>query len=211
MSQHARAPYTREHDMYLMKYLAKYCPTKQGRMGNSVYKELVDNADGCWPWAKHHPWQSWRERYKKNTEYFDMLISRYQQKHGTQSTDSDDELPGMKRVKRPKVVNASQSSVGSRKRPIEDSSFETRQSPTKRPRVVADSSRAAGPSERHSVPPIEYYEPSPRSADRRTKPRSDSQAGPSWASSVLNMKPTSCRPCFHPSVKRVHPLPEPIP
>ncbi|KAI6004861.1 hypothetical protein EDD15DRAFT_2359757 [Pisolithus albus] len=139
-------------------------------------------ADGYWPWAKHHPWQSWRERYKKNTEYFDALISKYQRKHGTQSTESEDELPGMKRVKRPKVVSASQASVGSRKRPIEDSSFETPQPSAKRPRVAAGSSRAAGPSERHSVPPIEHYVPSPRSADRRSKPRSDSQAGPSWAS-----------------------------
>ncbi|KAI5989909.1 hypothetical protein EDD15DRAFT_1198364 [Pisolithus albus] len=183
MSQRARAGYTHEQDMYLMKYLAKYRPTKEGRLGNSVYKDLVDNVDGYWPWAKHHPWQSWRERYKRNMEYFDALILKYQRKHGTQSTDSDDdELPGMKRVKRPKVVNTSQASVGSRKRPIEDSSFESRQPSIKRPRVAVGSSRAAGPSARHSVSPIEYYESTPRSADRRSKPRSDSQAGPSWAS-----------------------------
>ncbi|KAI6012046.1 hypothetical protein EDC04DRAFT_2716718, partial [Pisolithus marmoratus] len=60
--------------MYLMKYLAKYCPSKQGRAGNSVYKDLVENAEGHWPWARHHTWQSWRERYKKNAKYFDPKI-----------------------------------------------------------------------------------------------------------------------------------------
>ncbi|KAI6107326.1 hypothetical protein EV401DRAFT_2077247 [Pisolithus croceorrhizus] len=183
MSQHARVPFTKEHDMYLMKYLAKYCPSKQGRLGNSVYKDLVANADGYWPWAKHHPWQSWRERYKKNTEYFDARISRYQQEHGVHSTDSDDEHPEIKRVKKPKVVNASPSSVVSRKRTAEDSSFETPRPSTKRPKVANGSTKVAGPSGRYSMPPIEYYESVPHSADRRSKPkRSDSQAGPSRTS-----------------------------
>ncbi|KAI6109075.1 hypothetical protein EV401DRAFT_384314 [Pisolithus croceorrhizus] len=140
-------------------------------------------ADGYWPWAKHHPWQSWRERYKKNTEYFDARISRYQQKHGMHSIDSDDELPEIKRVKKPKVVNASPSSVVSRKRTAEDSSFETPRPLTKRPKVANDSTKVVGPSGRYSVPPIECYESVPRSADRRSKPKpSDSQAGPSWTS-----------------------------
>ncbi|KAI5987968.1 hypothetical protein EDC04DRAFT_2820287, partial [Pisolithus marmoratus] len=49
-------------------------PSKQGRAGNSVYKDLVENAEGHWPWARQHTWQSWRERYQKNAKYFDPKI-----------------------------------------------------------------------------------------------------------------------------------------
>lgn len=31
-----------------------------------------------WPWSKFHTWQSWRERYRKNQDYFDYRIRKYQ-------------------------------------------------------------------------------------------------------------------------------------
>ncbi|KAI5997714.1 hypothetical protein EDC04DRAFT_2766686, partial [Pisolithus marmoratus] len=87
MSEQFRSvPFSREHDMYLMKYFAKYCLSKQGRAGNNVYKELVRN-------ARPRAWRSWRETYKKNAKYFDPKILRYQQRHGIRS-DSEDERPG---------------------------------------------------------------------------------------------------------------------
>ena len=35
-----------------------------------------------WRWANRHPWQSWRDHYYKNKEWFDSKILRYQKKHG---------------------------------------------------------------------------------------------------------------------------------
>ena len=29
-----------------------------------------------WPWSKRHPWQSWRDRYKKNQDEFDYKIKQ---------------------------------------------------------------------------------------------------------------------------------------
>ncbi|KAH0830206.1 hypothetical protein J3R83DRAFT_1563 [Lanmaoa asiatica] len=75
-----RVEFTREHDNYLFKYLATYCPTKEGRSGNKIYKELVENKPNLWPWSVHHTWQSWRTRYCKNSAHFDALISKYQRK-----------------------------------------------------------------------------------------------------------------------------------
>ncbi|KIJ63382.1 hypothetical protein HYDPIDRAFT_29630 [Hydnomerulius pinastri MD-312] len=77
-----RVEFTPEHDAFLFKYIAKYCPTRQGRTGPGLYEDLVANKDKLWPWSIHHPWQSWRERYTKNRDYFDARIEKYHEKHG---------------------------------------------------------------------------------------------------------------------------------
>lgn len=81
-----------------MKYIAKYAPAPDGRMGNNLYKHLVENvclstnfslslfnsqpqASKKWPWSGRHTWQSWRERYKKDEEWFNAKIRRYQREH----------------------------------------------------------------------------------------------------------------------------------
>ncbi|KAF8437517.1 hypothetical protein L210DRAFT_897569, partial [Boletus edulis BED1] len=81
-----RVEYTEAHDNYLFKYIAKYCPTKHGRSGHKIYQQLVDNQTE-WPWARHHTWQSWRERYVRNSDNFDARIRHYQRKHGIESVD----------------------------------------------------------------------------------------------------------------------------
>ncbi|KAG6375856.1 hypothetical protein JVT61DRAFT_2716 [Boletus reticuloceps] len=81
-----RVEFTGAHDNYLFKYIAKYCPTKAGRSGHKIYRQLVDNQTE-WPWARHHTWQSWRERYVKNSDYFDARIRHYQRKHDIESVD----------------------------------------------------------------------------------------------------------------------------
>ncbi|KAI5993371.1 hypothetical protein EDC04DRAFT_2806415, partial [Pisolithus marmoratus] len=53
--------------MYLMKYLAKYCPCKQGRAEQHVQGP---RGKRTWHWARHHMWRSWRGRYKKSAKYF---------------------------------------------------------------------------------------------------------------------------------------------
>lgn len=172
MGENLRVPFSKEHDAYLVKYLARYCPTKQNRAGNKVYKDLVENVDGDWPWARHHTWQSWRERYKKHAEHFDAKISRYQETHGIRPSDSDDERPGARRIKRPRVVSSSQASQISRKRAIEDITPEKQQPPTKRPKVASGSTKAVEGNGRRPVSPMRRGEPAPDSADRRSKPES---------------------------------------
>ncbi|THH13091.1 hypothetical protein EW146_g7097 [Bondarzewia mesenterica] len=76
-----RKEYTEDDDAYLAKYIASYSREFKGRMGNSLYMHLVENADGKWPWASKHSWQSWRERYKKNQVRIDRRINEYQRKH----------------------------------------------------------------------------------------------------------------------------------
>ncbi|KDQ59883.1 hypothetical protein JAAARDRAFT_68418 [Jaapia argillacea MUCL 33604] len=75
-----RNEYTDEDDCYLVKYIGKYNPEKPNRNGNSLYKTLVENAEGKWPWSARHSWQSWRERYIKHAEEFDYRIRRWQKK-----------------------------------------------------------------------------------------------------------------------------------
>lgn len=43
---------------------------------------------GKWRWSTRHPWQSWRERYKNNQEWFDWKILAYQRKHGIKAESS---------------------------------------------------------------------------------------------------------------------------
>ncbi|KAJ3502816.1 hypothetical protein NLJ89_g8717 [Agrocybe chaxingu] len=72
----SRNPYTESDDENLVRYIAKHNPGGEGRQGNKLYQNLQENASGKWPWAKRHPWSSWRERYKKNQVYFDRKIKR---------------------------------------------------------------------------------------------------------------------------------------
>ncbi|KAF8173284.1 hypothetical protein BJ912DRAFT_992578, partial [Pholiota molesta] len=71
-----RSAFTQEEDECLIKYIAKYNPQIAGRQGNRLYMTLVENP-AKWRWARAHPWQSWRERYKKNQVEFDQKIRRY--------------------------------------------------------------------------------------------------------------------------------------
>ena len=43
-----------------------------------------------WPWSKSHPWQSWRERYKKNAGWFDGKIKRYLREQKAAREGEDD-------------------------------------------------------------------------------------------------------------------------
>ncbi|KAI0074700.1 hypothetical protein K474DRAFT_1665143 [Panus rudis PR-1116 ss-1] len=75
-SQNGRQPFTEEEDLLLAQYIAEKTPTAKTRLGNTIYKELVENLE-TYPWARTHPWQSWRERYKKHQAIFDRRIARY--------------------------------------------------------------------------------------------------------------------------------------
>ncbi|KIM87289.1 hypothetical protein PILCRDRAFT_814783 [Piloderma croceum F 1598] len=69
-----------------------YNPEKVGRQGNAIYQRLEANENGRWKWAARHPWQSWRERYKNKQPWFDQQITRYQQKKGIKSENSEQKV-----------------------------------------------------------------------------------------------------------------------
>jgi len=53
-----------------------------------------------WPWSKYHTWQSWRERYRKNQDYFDRQIRKYQKrnKSDTRPREVVEESQGNKKI-----------------------------------------------------------------------------------------------------------------
>ncbi|CAL1703156.1 unnamed protein product [Somion occarium] len=76
-----RRPFSENEDRMLMRYLARAAPTKTKRSGNALYQILVGHPE-LYPWAQTHPWSSWQQRYKKNEEWFDEAIKRYQRRKG---------------------------------------------------------------------------------------------------------------------------------
>ncbi|GJE88091.1 hypothetical protein PsYK624_041740 [Phanerochaete sordida] len=69
-----------------MQYLAIECPRVKGRMSVNTYNKLVDNLEDRWPWARRHPPEGWRERYRKRTNTFDPWIKQHQEKLGIDPT-----------------------------------------------------------------------------------------------------------------------------
>ncbi|KAH7105609.1 hypothetical protein BKA62DRAFT_754750 [Auriculariales sp. MPI-PUGE-AT-0066] len=78
----SRQVYTPEDDNCLIAYIARRIPNKkkEGRLGNKLYQELCED-ERSYPWAAHHPWSSWRERYKKCITRMDPLIDQYVAHH----------------------------------------------------------------------------------------------------------------------------------
>ncbi|KAI0373103.1 hypothetical protein BV20DRAFT_962879 [Pilatotrama ljubarskyi] len=76
-----RKEYTDKDEDFLAHYIAKYNPQVEGRQGNLLYQRLCENAEGKWPWARHHSWQSWREHYKNNRARLDKKINKYIKKY----------------------------------------------------------------------------------------------------------------------------------
>ncbi|KAK7676229.1 hypothetical protein QCA50_020808 [Cerrena zonata] len=76
-----RNDFTEKEDSRLIHYLAHAAPSERGRHGDNVYKVLTQNPE-AYPWSKTHPWSSWQQRYKKNTERFNKLIDVYQEFKG---------------------------------------------------------------------------------------------------------------------------------
>ncbi|KAI9512910.1 hypothetical protein F5148DRAFT_972934, partial [Russula earlei] len=72
-----RTQFTEEDEEHLCKWIAAKIPYKEtgGRTGNRLYQQLCDMAsDPEFAWVTRHTWQSWRERYKKNSQRLDSLI-----------------------------------------------------------------------------------------------------------------------------------------
>ncbi|KZT74109.1 hypothetical protein DAEQUDRAFT_807806 [Daedalea quercina L-15889] len=78
-----RAEFSDQDRDYMIKYLAKYTADPQGRSGNEIWKTLLENKKRKWNWAHRHTWQSWRNHYTKDKEWFDYKVRKYQKKNPT--------------------------------------------------------------------------------------------------------------------------------
>ncbi|KAJ7042433.1 hypothetical protein C8F04DRAFT_1030050 [Mycena alexandri] len=73
-----RMQFTEEDEQQLANWIAAKIPYKEtgGRTGNRLYQQLCElNNEPEFAWVARHTWQSWRERYKKNSSRFDGLIA----------------------------------------------------------------------------------------------------------------------------------------
>ncbi|KAG7453200.1 uncharacterized protein BT62DRAFT_51355 [Guyanagaster necrorhizus] len=108
----SRHRYTQQEDEHLVEYLATQAIGFQATRGNQLYMKLVDDVQK-WPWAKSRSWQSWRDRYVKNQDTFNISIKRYRKKMavgkefavinlGKREHESDKDVA----VKRPKFTDS---------------------------------------------------------------------------------------------------------
>ncbi|KAH9486777.1 hypothetical protein JR316_0000842 [Psilocybe cubensis] len=74
-----RTQFTDQDEEHLCNWIAAKIPYKEtgGRTGNRLYQQLCDlSSDPEYAWVTRHTWQSWRERYKKNSSRLDVVIAR---------------------------------------------------------------------------------------------------------------------------------------
>ncbi|KAF8441484.1 hypothetical protein L210DRAFT_3537300 [Boletus edulis BED1] len=73
-----RTQFTEEDEERLCRWIATKIPYKEtgGRTGNRLYQQLCEmTVDSEYAWVTRHTWQSWRERYKKNSGRLDNMIT----------------------------------------------------------------------------------------------------------------------------------------
>ncbi|EIN13496.1 hypothetical protein PUNSTDRAFT_117254 [Punctularia strigosozonata HHB-11173 SS5] len=73
-----RIQFNEEDEEHLCQWIAMKIPYKEtgGRTGNRLYQQLVEMGNEPeYHWVNRHTWQSWRERYKKNSARLDQRIS----------------------------------------------------------------------------------------------------------------------------------------
>ncbi|KAK0493322.1 hypothetical protein EDD18DRAFT_1356745 [Armillaria luteobubalina] len=106
-----RHKYTQKEDEHLVEYLAIQAIGFQATRGNQLYKHLTENLQR-WPWAEARTWQSWRDRYVKNQEAFNISIKRYRKKVAMERKDAVVDLGKRRRdedggatSKKPKLVD----------------------------------------------------------------------------------------------------------
>ncbi|KAA1471562.1 hypothetical protein DENSPDRAFT_837586 [Dentipellis sp. KUC8613] len=73
-----RTQFTEDDEERLCNWIAAKIPYKEtgGRTGNRLYQQLIEmQNDPEYAWVRRHTWQSWRERYKKNSTRLDIMIN----------------------------------------------------------------------------------------------------------------------------------------
>jgi hypothetical protein len=80
-----RTEFSATDDEHLCQYIAEILPDKGqgGRTGHFIYSDLMRRADefGQYAWARRHPKDGWRERYRRNQERLDKRITRIVEKN----------------------------------------------------------------------------------------------------------------------------------
>ena len=69
------------------------------------------------PWAKGHSWQSWRERYKKNQDWYNYQIKKYQKKLRVCGTDSTAYFPSLRQLAKQEAAATRKKSEKNEKAP----------------------------------------------------------------------------------------------
>ncbi|KAI0628863.1 hypothetical protein C8Q77DRAFT_1161891 [Trametes polyzona] len=69
-----RSPFTQEDDDNLAEYIVDHW-MPSGMLGQRYWQDLYAKEEDM-PWLRRHTWQSWRERYKNNQQYFDQVVRR---------------------------------------------------------------------------------------------------------------------------------------
>ncbi|KAF5389941.1 hypothetical protein D9757_003651 [Collybiopsis confluens] len=152
-----RNSFTEEDETFLVEYLAG-C---KDRKGNLVYQRLEYNNTGQWPWSSRHPWQSWRHRYIRDSDYFDRRIRKY--------------LGGKNRAASPDEINEKQAST----------SHASESKTSKRKRTVVEN---AGQQKR---PKLENDIPEPMYGRKGSLPSTGWREGSGSASSSIDFVPIS--------------------
>ncbi|KAG7086325.1 hypothetical protein E1B28_002288 [Marasmius oreades] len=115
-----RSAYTEAEDAHLVEFMARFGSDK-GRKGKKLYQDMVENLTGQSAWAATHSWQSWRDRYVKNSDYFDKRIRIFQKKNGLWKPGgiegAEKEVKQDEGKKRKRVSNASQEDAATVKKP----------------------------------------------------------------------------------------------
>lgn len=70
-----RRQFSKDDTIHLADWLARNNPEGEGRRGNKLYKQLMEDTEAH-PWNKRHTWQSWRDKYTENIQHFDALIKK---------------------------------------------------------------------------------------------------------------------------------------
>ncbi|KAF9239107.1 hypothetical protein BU15DRAFT_62126 [Melanogaster broomeanus] len=186
-----RVEFTREHDSYLLQYLAKYSPSTQGRSGTRLYQILEANEDRLWPWAVHHSWQSWRERYVVNSDHFDRLIAREQKLRGPGKPPKQNSAKPIANGRRPagRPVNVEKTEMNAKRKRVADRESEHADAQqAKRPRVDPSGHLAVAGSGNSSALPSEKSE---RVKDEKRRSQVEASTVPSAPNGDVPAKSTA--------------------
>ncbi|KAI0713770.1 hypothetical protein C8Q76DRAFT_796703 [Earliella scabrosa] len=157
-----RVPFTAEDDQNLVEFLAS-CDRNAGtRGGQKLYMRLQSHDD--YPWASRHPWQSWRERYQNNQDWFNWAVHKFLADEHEAFDDPEPPRPKtsddiLVRKKPSQRVMAEAATLDKRKRDSaqrsasEDDAPPRKKSRIQEPAVQPAQRPVAGPSKRRDTAP----------------------------------------------------------
>ncbi|TFK65322.1 hypothetical protein BDN72DRAFT_845652 [Pluteus cervinus] len=206
-----RVPFSKQDDEHLVAYLATHNPKGEGRSGNQLYKVLDEKSTGKWSWTERHPWQSWRDRYYRNSAEFDAKIRKYlkRRKDAQQDTEgSDDEAEGSSsknlaaQAKRKRESDAA--AEGSKRAKVEQGAPKKLQAkrslPEKGPNTEAEDSDASKPPAKAKKPAAGTSNPFAKATKRLEEEEERQKQPQEGESKIASKKPQSKKRANSPPV-----------